>query len=203
MVGIIYHYLSLLINIYILIAVYYYCIKIYGIKATIITNLFLSSLVLVLIITGTYSAAELEFAPFASLKIGETEFGVTDPITIFSIFIVIFELARFSLKKQTGIDLTIKDIIMISIVTTLYGVLFQLIVDPTAAALGIYVYLNPPAINIFGFPIWFVTAFAIYGLYAFIFLLFERHFYKKSQSNETLIGNNASKSFLILFSTIC
>lgn len=185
MIGIIYHYISLLINIYILIAVYYYCIKTYGIKATIITNLCLSSLVLVLIFTDTYSAADLEFAPFASLKIGDTEFGVTDPITIFTIFIVIFELARYSLKKQKGTNLHIKDIIEISLVVTLYGILFQIIVDPTAAALGIYFYQNIPAINILGFPIWFITAFAIYGLYAFIFLLVERYFYQKNnQDNE-------------------
>ncbi|MFW9873124.1 MAG: hypothetical protein ACFFG0_08495, partial [Candidatus Thorarchaeota archaeon] len=128
------------------------------------------------ILTDTYSAADLEFAPFTSLKIGDTEFGVTDPITIFTFFIVIFELARYSLKKQKGTKLYIKDIVIISIVTTLYGILFQLIVDPTAAALGIYYYRNPPAVNIFGFPIWFITAFAIYGLYTFVFLLFERYY---------------------------
>jgi hypothetical protein len=51
--------------------------------------------------------------------------------------------------------------------------------DPTAAALGIYYYQNPPPINIFGFPIWFITSFAIYGLYAFIFLLIERYYFRK------------------------
>lgn len=183
MVGIFYFYLNLVINIYILIAVYYYCIKVYGIRATIITNLCLSSLVLILVFTGSYSAADLgsDF-PFFTLKIGETEFSVTDAITIFSVFILIFELARFSLKKPKGTYLSIKNIIVISIVVSLYGIFFQLLMDPTAAALGIYYYLNPPAINIFGYPIWFITAFSIYGLYAFIFLLIERHYHLKKSS---------------------
>jgi len=182
MISIIYYYINLVINIYILIAVYYYCIKTYGFKATIITNVCLSSLVLILIFTGLYSVADLEFAPLTKLKIGNIEFGATDPITIFTIFIVIFELARFSLKKTKGTELSVKDIIVISIVVTIYGVLFQLIVDPTAAALDLYYYQNPPMINIFGFPIWFITAFAIYGLYAFIFLLIERYYFKKINS---------------------
>ena len=173
MVGTIYFYIWLVINIYVLIAVYYYCIKTYGIKATLITNLCLSSLVLTLMFSGAYSVADvgsdLEFDPFL----------VTDPITIFTVFVVIFELARFSLKKTKGTDLSMKDIISISVVVTLYGILFQLIVDPTAAALGLYYYQNPPAINIFGFPIWFIAAFAIYGLYAFIFLLIERYYFQK------------------------
>jgi len=180
MVGIIYFYINLLINIYILIAVYYYCIKTYGIRATIITNLCLSSMVLTLIFTGTYSVADLGTdVPFSILKVGEFEFS-TDIITIFTVFIVIFELARFSLKKPKGTYLSMKDIISISVVVTLYGILFQLLIDPTAAAMGLYYSRNPPVINIFGFPIWFITAFAIYGLYAFIFLLIERFYFQKS-----------------------
>jgi len=179
MVGIIYHYISLVINIYLLIAVYYYCIKTYGVKATIITNICLSSLVLTLIFTGTYSAADLEFAPFAKLKIGDLEFGISDPISIFTIFVVIFELARCSLRKTKGTELSFKDVLNISIVVTFYGILFQLIVDPTAAALGLYYYRNPPPINIFGFPIWFITSFSIYGIYAFVFLLIERYYFQK------------------------
>ncbi|MFX0030173.1 MAG: hypothetical protein ACFE8B_13260, partial [Candidatus Hermodarchaeota archaeon] len=148
----------------------------------IVTNLCLSSLVLTLILTGTYSAAELEFAPFTTLKFGDTEFGFSDPISIFTVFIVIFELARFSLGKIKGTELKNKDILMISIVVTLYGILFQLLVDPTAAALELYYYVNPPAINIFGFPIWFITAFAIYGLFAFIFLKIEQYYFKKKNT---------------------
>ena len=175
MVGIIYFYINFVVNIYILIAVYYYCIKTYGIRATIITNLCLSSLVLTLIFTGTYSVADLG----TDLDIGNSFFLVNDSLTIFTVFIVVFELARFSLKKTKGIDLSMKDIIVISIVVTIYGILFQLLMDPTAAALGIYYYQNPPPINIFGFPIWFITSFAIYGLYAFIFLLIERYYFHK------------------------
>ncbi|MFX1355912.1 MAG: hypothetical protein ACFFA8_01385 [Promethearchaeota archaeon] len=183
MVGIIYFYLNLVINVYILVAVYYYCIKTYGIRATIITNLCLSSLVLILVFTGSYSVADLgsDF-PFFILKVGETEFSVTDAITIFSVFIVVFELARFSLKKPKGTNLSFKNIIVISIVVSVYGIIFQLLMDPTAAVLGIYYYLNPPIINIFGYPIWFITSFAIYGLYAFIFLLIERHFHMQKSS---------------------
>ncbi|MFX0043474.1 MAG: hypothetical protein ACFE8L_11235 [Candidatus Hodarchaeota archaeon] len=172
MAGIVYFYINLVINIYILIVVYYYCIKEYGIKTTIITNLSLSSLVLSLIFTGTYSVVDLE----SDLNFGDPVFFVNDSITIFTVFIVIFELARVSLKKTKGIYLSFKDIIIISIVVSLYGILFQLLMDPTAAALGVYYYRNPPTINIFGFPIWFIISFAIYGLYAFIFLLIERHY---------------------------
>lgn len=176
MVVIIYFYINLIINVYILVAVYYYCIKTYGIKATIITNISLSSLVLILIFTRTYSVADLgtDF-PFYLLKLGDFEI-TTDVITIFTIFIVVFELARFSLKKPKGTELTLKNIIIVSIIVSLYGIFFQILMDPTAAAMGLYYYLNPPLINIFGFPIWFITSFAIYGLYAFIFLLIERHY---------------------------
>jgi len=179
-VSFIYHILSIVIQLYILVAVYYYCIKIYGIKATLISNFCLSSLVLTLIFTGTYSAADLEFAPFAKMKIGDTQFGFSDPVTIFTFFVVIFELARFSLRKTKGMYLSIKNIIKISIVVTIYGILFQLLIDSTAAALGLYYYRNPPPINIFGFPIWFITSFGIYGLYAFVFLLFERYYMKRN-----------------------
>jgi len=175
MVGIIYFYIYLVINIYILIAVYYYCIETYGIRATIITNLCLSSLVLTLSFIGVYSVADVG----SDLKIGDTVFLANDSLTIFTLFIVFFELARFSLKKSKGTDLTIKEIIVISIVVSLYGILFQLLMDPTAAALGFYYYRNPPAINIFGYPLWFITSFAIYGLYAFIFLLIERYYFLK------------------------
>ena len=180
MISIIYFYINLIINIYVLITVYYYCFRTYGIRATIITNVCLSSMVLILIFTGTYSIADLESdLPLLTLKIGETEFLATDPITIFSVFIVIFELARYSFKKTKGSELSFKDIIIISIVVSIYGILFQILMDPTAAALGLYYYQNPPAINIFGFPVWFITAFAIYGLCAFIFLLIERYYFQK------------------------
>lgn len=156
-------------------AVYYYCIKIYGIKTTIITNLCLSSMVLILIFTGVYSVADVQ----SDLPFLINPFLITDPITIFTIFIIVFELARFSLKKEKGTNLSLKNIISVSIVVSLYGIFFQLLMDPTAAALGIYYYQNPPIINIFGFPIWFITAFAIYGLYAFIFLLIEWYYIKR------------------------
>ena len=161
----------MVISIYILIAVYYYCIKTYGIKTTLITNLCLSSMVLTLIFTGSYSAPDLG----TDLDVPNIFFLVNDTLTIFSVFIVIFELARFPLRKPKGTDLSMRDIVIISVVVSLYGILFQILIDPTAAALGIYYYQSPPPINIFGYPIWFITSFAIYGLYAFIFLLIERY----------------------------
>ncbi|MHA2009992.1 MAG: hypothetical protein ACW99L_10375 [Promethearchaeota archaeon] len=176
MVGIIYFYLNLVINIYILIAVYYYCVKTYGIRVTIITNISLSSLVLTLIFTGTYSAADLA----TDLEFPDIVFLFNDSLTIFSVFIVVFELARFSLKKTKGTILSLKKIIVVSLVVMVYGIFFQLLMDPTAAALGIYYYRDPPPINIFGFPIWFIFSFAIYGVYAFIFLLIERYNFQKT-----------------------
>ena len=139
-------------------------------------NACLSSLVLILIITGAYSVADLELTPIFAMRLGETEFLFTDIIGIFTIFIVIFELARQSLKKTKGTDLTLKDIIFVSLIVSLYGVMFQILIDPTAAVMGLYYYRNPPVINIFGFPVWFITSFAIYGAYAFIFLLIERYY---------------------------
>ncbi len=175
MVGIIYYYISLVINIYILIAVYYFCIKTYGLKTTIITNLCLSSMVLTLIFTGSYSLADLG----TDLDIGNTFFLINDTITIFTVFIVVFELTRFSLRKSKGTDLSMKDIVIVSVVVSLYGILFQILMDPTAAALGIYYYQNPPPINFFGYPIWFIASFSVYGLYAFVFLLIERYYFRK------------------------
>jgi hypothetical protein len=134
-------------------------------------------LVLTLLFTGAYYVADLG----TDLDIGNAFFLINDTLTIFTVFIVIFELARFSLKKAKGNDLNLKDIIIISVVVTLYGIFFQLLMDPTAAALGIYYYQNPPPINIFGFPIWFITSFAIYGFFAFIFLLIERYYFQKSR----------------------
>jgi hypothetical protein len=134
-------------------------------------------MVLTLIFTGAYSVANLG----TDLDIENTVFLINDTLTIFTVFIVVFELARFSLKKAKGTDLNLKDIIIISVVVTLYGIFFQLLMDPTAAALGIYYYQNPPPINIFGFPIWFITSFAIYGLYAFIFLVIERFYFQKTK----------------------
>ena len=176
MVTYLYYCINLVINLYILIAVYYYCIKTYGLKSTIITNLSLSLLVLCLIFTGAYSVADLG----SDLEIPNIAFLLNDTLTIFTVFIVIFELARYSLRKTKGTKLSLKDIILTSIVVSVYGILFQFLIDPTAAALGIYYYQNPPSINIFGFPIWFITSFGIYGLYAFIFLLIERYYTKKS-----------------------
>ena len=175
MITIVSYYIGLAISIYILFAVYYYCIKTYGVKATLIAQLLTSFMVLSLMFSGAYGAAEL------GTDLDFDIYWITDPISIFSVFVVVFELARFSLKKMKGTELTYKDIISVSILTTIYGISLQLIMDPTAAALGHYYYLNPPPINIFGYPIWFITAFGIYGLYGFIILTIERHYFRKTK----------------------
>ena len=177
MISVISYYISLGIHILIFISVYYYCIKIYGIKTTIITNLLLSSMILVMIFTGAYGIATL------ATDLNINYFWITDPISFFTFFILIFELARYSLKKNKGTIKKLKDIICVSILTSIYGICFQLIVDPTAAALGHYFFLDPPSVNIFGFPLWFIFSFSVYGLIGMIFLLIERYFTIKEINN--------------------
>ncbi len=178
MIDLIYHFIGFSITIYILIVVYYYCFKIYGIKATVYMNFCLALIPIMGILTGSYALADLELAPYWTLQFGDTKFFATDPITIFPIFLIIFEFGRYTIGNPRKIELTPKKIILISLLTTIYGIAFQFIIDPTAAALGVYYYRTPPPINIYGFPIWFITAFGIYGLFAFIFLIIERYYGK-------------------------
>ena len=76
--------------------------------------------------------------------------------------------------KMKGDELSNKDILIISIVVSLFGLCYQPIMDLTSAAVGYYYYQNPPELNIFGYPIWFLLSFGIYGLYAFFFLALEK-----------------------------
>jgi len=89
---------------------------------------------------------------------------------------LIFELGRYSIGKTKGNLLTFKDIIKTSLLVSFYGICFQLIIDLTASAVGFYYYINPPSLNIFGYPIIFIFVFGIYGLFAFIFLIFKKRF---------------------------
>ena len=73
-----------------------------------------------------------------------------------------------------GEPLTNIDVIIMSIIVLIFGLCYQPIIDLTSAAVGYYYYQSPPEINIFGYPIWFLMSFGIYGLYAFIFLMFEK-----------------------------
>jgi len=181
MIEIIYSFINLSVSIVVWILVYYYCFKIYGIKTTLITNLLISSFVLIQIFTGIYSIADLGGQSFLNIKIGNIEFLITDPISIFPLFMITFELGRISLRKTKGDDLLFKDIVQISLVVSFFGFCFQPIIDFTAAAVGFYYYRTPPELNIFGFPIIFLFAFSIYGLFAFIFLLIESHYKKMNQ----------------------
>lgn len=139
------------------------------------------SFVLIQIFTDIYSIADLGGYSFLNIKIGNVEFLITDPINIFPLFMITFELGRISLRKTKGDDLLFKDIILISLVVSFFGFCFQPIIDFTAAAVGFYYYRTPPELNIFSFPIIFLFAFSIYGLFAFIFLLIESHYKKMNQ----------------------
>jgi len=139
-------------------------------------NIALSSLVLIIIITGSYSAADLRLPPYFKGNIGGTEFHLTDPISIFPIFMIILELSRLSYGKMRGNPLTNKDVIIMAIIVLIFGLCYQPIMDLTSAAVGYYYYQSPPEINIFGYPIWFLMSFGIYGLYAFVFLMLEKYY---------------------------
>jgi len=167
---------NLILMIVTFIIVYYYSIKTYGLKTILIVNLVLSSFVLLIIITGSYSAADLRLPPYFKGNIGGTEFHLTDPISIFPIFMIILELGRISWGKMKGDPLSNKDVIIMSIIVSIFGLCYQPIMDLTSAAVGYYYYQNPPVINIFGYPIWFLMSFGIYGLYALIFLMFEKYY---------------------------
>jgi len=173
---------NLVLTTSLLVVVYIYCFKVYGVKTTLIINACTSSFVLIIIFTGFYSAAELHLPSYFTGRIGETEFHLTDPIGIFITFIICFELGRISLRKIKGNPLTYKQIIYISILVSFYGMCLQPITDLTASAVGYYYYENPPEINIFGYPVWFFLSFSIYGFYALIFLLFEKKYSFNSNS---------------------
>ena len=113
MVNLVYFYIRLVIDIYVLIAVYYYCIKVYGIKATLIMNACLSSLVLILIITGAYSVADLELTPIFAMRIGETEFLITD----------IIEEVEGRKRVKEFIMVGVSALIMVIIITTVAVIL--------------------------------------------------------------------------------
>ena len=128
-----------------------------------------------------YSSVPLgtDLPPSYQVKIGNTQFFFTDITGIFPSFMITFELGRISLNKTRGQPLNYKDILYISLIVSFFGFCTQILIDSTAAALGMYYYLFPPELNIFGYPIAFLLSFTIYGLWGAIFLLFE----KKSLDN--------------------
>ncbi len=173
-----YAWITLFITIGIVFSAYLYSYKVYGIKLTIIVALLLFAFVLVGVLTGGYSAANLFIYPPFTATLNHTEFLITDPFSIFPSFLIIFELARYSVSRLRGSELTNRDILIITLLTSFYGICHQMFIDSTAGALGYYYVQNPPAWNIFGFPIIFLLSFTIYGLWGGIILLVEK---KKKQ----------------------
>ena len=161
--------------------VYIYCIKIYGLKVTIITNILVIGFLMSIILTDFYSIVPLgtNLPSCYLVKIGNTEFLITDLISIFPTFIITFELGRISLKKTKNNSIAYQDILFISLLVSFYGFCFQMLLDISAAAVGLYYYLYPPELNILGYPIEFLLSFTIYGLWARIFLLIEKRYYLK------------------------
>jgi hypothetical protein len=184
-IDILFLWINLIVSIFVWILVYYYSFKTYGIKVTLITNLLVSFFVLIQIFTGIYSIADLYLTSYLKATIGTTEFLITDPMGIFPSFMVMFELGRFTLRKTRSKELSVKDIIFVSILVSFYGICHQPIIDLTAAAVGHYYYRNPPELNVFGYPIIFLFSFSIYGLFAFIFLMIERY-YKLINKNRSI-----------------
>lgn len=155
-----------------LICAYFYSIKVYRIKITVITSFLITSFFLAILLSGAYYSvplgSDLPFYP----RIG----AFTDMLGIFPTFLITFELGRYTLQKTNEISLSNKDIVSVGLLVGFFGFCFQMILDTSAAGLGLYYYTDPPPINIFGYPIYFLLSFTIYGLWGAIFLLFEKKF---------------------------
>ncbi|MFX1299145.1 MAG: hypothetical protein ACFFD2_30325, partial [Promethearchaeota archaeon] len=95
----IYAWISVVISFFMCIVCYYYSLKVYGLKTTVITVLLITSFVLAVIITGWYESVNLYIYPNFTVRLGKSEFLFTDPIGIFPSFFVTFELARYYLSK--------------------------------------------------------------------------------------------------------
>lgn len=178
MIDFVYHYVSITVFLIISILVYVHSIRVYGLKTTLITAAILTSFSLIGILTGGYSMASIKLPPYFTAKIGNSEFLISDPIFLFPIYMLIFELSRNSLKKPKGSRLKYRDIAFVYFVFCAYSFCYFLLVDSTAAAVNYYSYINPPEFNIFGFPIWFFMAFSIFGIVGVIYLIIEKNFNK-------------------------
>ncbi|MFW9993387.1 MAG: hypothetical protein ACFFD4_15190 [Candidatus Odinarchaeota archaeon] len=157
---------------------YIYSIKVYGIKITAITSLLITSFFIVIFLSGAYLSVPLG----TDLPFYETIGPFTDMISIFPSFLITFELGRYALGKTNDKFLTSKDIVLAGLLVSFFGFCFQMILDTSAAGLGLYYYTDPPPINIFGYPVYFLLSFTIYGLWGTIFLLIE-----KTKSNDKIL----------------
>ena len=168
----IYFWFRFFLGIFLLICAYIYSFKVYGLKITVITSLLITSFFLILFFSGTYSSVPLS----SDLELVQTTGAFTDMIGIFPSFLVTFELGRYALNKTNDKFTSNKEIVYVSLVVSFFGFCFQMLLDTSAAGLGLYYYTDPPVINIFGYPIYFLLSFTIYGLWGAIFLILERKY---------------------------
>ena len=168
----IYFWIRFFLGILVLISAYLYSFKVYGLKITVITSLLITSFFLILFLSEAYSSVPLG----SDLPLAQATGTFTDMLGIFPSFLVTFELGRYALKKTNDLTLSNKDIVYVCLVVSCFGFCFQMLLDTSAAGLGLYYYTNPPAINIFGYPIYFLLSFTIYGLWGAIFLVLERKY---------------------------
>ncbi|UCG03376.1 MAG: hypothetical protein JSW11_05165 [Candidatus Heimdallarchaeota archaeon] len=143
-------------------------------KITMITSGLITSFFLVLFLSGAYSSVPLR----SDLPIAQATGAFTDMIGIFQSFLVTFELGRYALNKTNGKALSNEDIVYVSLLVSFFGLCFQLLLDASAAGLGFYYYTDHPAINIFGYPIYFLLSFTVYGLWGAFFLILEKNYVK-------------------------
>lgn len=166
----IYFWFRFFLGIILLVCAYIYSYKVYGLKITVVTSFLITSFFLILFLSGAYSSVPLG----SDLALAQATGAFTDMIGIFPSFLVTFELARYALRKTNDTILSNEDIIIVSIVASFFGFCFQMLLDTSAAGLGLYYYTDPPVINIFGYPILFLLSFTIYGLLGAIFLVLEK-----------------------------
>ncbi|UCE13078.1 MAG: hypothetical protein JSV04_12910 [Candidatus Heimdallarchaeota archaeon] len=160
------------LDIIMLICAYVYSVKVYGVKITTITSLLITSFFLVILFSGAYASVPLG----TDLPFYATIGAYTDMIGIFPSFLITFELGRYALRKTNDINLTYTDIVYVNLLVAFFGICFQIVLDDSAAGLGLYYYTDPPTINIFGYPIYFLLSFTIYGVWGAIFLLLEKKY---------------------------
>lgn len=174
MVTIAFFWIRFFIGLIMLICAYIYSIKVYGMKVTAITSVLITSFFTVLFLSGVYSSVPLG----SDLSFQSIIGPFTDMIGIFPSFLITFELGRYALQKTNDKSLTNTDIVFVSLVVSFFGFCHQIVLDASAAGLGLYYYIDPPPLNLFGYPFYFLLSFTIYGLWGAIFLVYEKKYSK-------------------------